>query len=118
LLRIAYRLDGENGTAQYRAKPVELNANAAAAKLVRARYPDQVGELLASDRFAPLATQRELIRDDELARATTLYVAERAASIDVAKVLCSRKSPKAIVDAAYPGAYDWWPEEPDAGPAA
>jgi hypothetical protein len=107
---IADRLDGNEGATHYRAKPVEVNANAAAARLVRARYPNEAAELRASHRFAPLATETAMFADDELARAMTVFVAERGEMVDVKRVLGSGKSLKALVDEAYPGAYKWWPE--------
>src|SRR6202035_136544 len=73
---IAKHLDGSAGVSQYRSKPVESSANAAAAQFLKRRYPDQ-RDGLADGKFAPIARDGEVLPPKLLAQQTVEWIQER-----------------------------------------
>jgi hypothetical protein len=102
---IARANDGAHSTSFYRLKPTELDANAAAASLVRNALPDVVEQLATSSRWRPLVDVWPTIDARDLPTLTVRYIAEHGETLDRRKVFGSKRSLEALVEDAYPGAW-------------
>jgi hypothetical protein len=103
---IAAHLDGPNGASHYRSKPAEASANAAAARFLQARHPEQRGQL-AGGKFAPFAADGAVLPPKLLAQRTVEWIHERESATDEADLFDDGLYWDERVDAEMPGASRW-----------
>ena len=103
---IAEHLDGSDGVSHYRSKPVESSANAAAARFLKRRCPDQ-RDGLADGKFAPFAQDGEVLSPKLLAQRTVEWIQEREGLVDDADLFDDGLHWDERLDAEMPGASRW-----------
>lgn len=103
---IADHLDHPDGVREYRSKPVESSANAAAARLLAERCPEQRAHL-AGGKFAPFADDGEVLSPALVAQRTVRWIREREELADAADLFDDGLHWDERLDAEMPGASRW-----------
>ena len=103
---IAAHLDGPDGASHYRSKPVEASANAAAARFLEARHPEQRAEL-ADGKFALFAADGAVLPPKLVAQRTVQWIQQRESAADEADLFDDGLHWDERVEAEMPGASRW-----------
>jgi hypothetical protein len=99
-------LDDADGVTQYRSKPVEASANAAAGRFLEERYPEQRAQL-AGGKFAPFAADGAVLPPALLAQRTVEWIQEREGAAHEADLFDDGLYWEERIDAEMPSASRW-----------